>query len=91
MAMGISQRQLGILAGIDAFVASARVNQYEQGKHAPDFGTVARLARVLGVPVPYLFSEDDDLAVVIRIVATLPMECRKRFVQILKDAENENE
>ena len=29
----LTQEQLGILAGIDEFSASARVNQYEKGKH----------------------------------------------------------
>ncbi len=35
-AAGISQEQLGILAGIDEFSASARMNQYERGKHSPN-------------------------------------------------------
>ena len=59
---GLSQKQLGIKAGIDEFVASPRVNQYERGKHAPDFSTAERLAKVLGVPVPYLYAREDHLA-----------------------------
>lgn len=59
---GISQEKLGILAGIDEFSASARVNQYERGKHTPDFRTLERLALVLGVPVPYFYANDDELA-----------------------------
>lgn len=59
---GLSQKQLGIKAGIDEFVASPRVNQYEQGKHAPDFSTAERLAKVLGVPVPYFYAREDHLA-----------------------------
>ena len=89
MAMGISQRQLGVLAGIDAFAASSRVNQYEQGKHAPDFGTAARLAGVLGVPVPYLFSTDDELANLIRKFGALPEEKRKRLIRNLNLLEAE--
>ena len=42
---GISQEQLG-LAGIDEPSASARINQYERGKHTPDHVTVARLAEL---------------------------------------------
>ncbi len=83
MAMGISQRQLGVLAGIDAFAASSRINQYEQGKHAPDFGTATRLAAILGVPVPYLFSTDDELAGVIREFAALPEEKRKKLIKFI--------
>ena len=59
---GLTQEQLGVLAGIDEMSASARMNQYERGKHAPDWLTVERLAQVLGVPVPYFYAEEDDVA-----------------------------
>ena len=59
---GISQKQLGIRAGIDEFSASPRINQYEQGKHTPGFSTVERLAKVLKVPTPFLYARDDELA-----------------------------
>jgi transcriptional regulator with XRE-family HTH domain len=59
---GISQRQLGIKAGIDPFAASARINQYERGKHVPDVWTAARLARVLAIPAPFLYAQDNALA-----------------------------
>lgn len=67
---GISQKTLGILAGIDEFSSSARINQYERDKHVPDYLTATRLARVLGVPVTYLYAEDDELA-----------DCILRFVR----------
>ncbi len=59
---GISQERLGILAGVDEFSASARINQYERGKHVPDLSMVERLAFVLDVPTPYFYAEDDGLA-----------------------------
>ena len=59
---GISQEKLGVLAGIDEFSASARINQYERGKHVPDFSTIERLAEVLTTPVPYFYASDDTLA-----------------------------
>jgi transcriptional regulator with XRE-family HTH domain len=62
---GISQKQLGIKAGIDEFSASARINQYERGKHMPNFQTMSRLADVMRVPVPYFYCPDPDLAEVI--------------------------
>jgi transcriptional regulator with XRE-family HTH domain len=31
-ALGLSQKQLGVEAGLDEFVASARINRYELGK-----------------------------------------------------------
>ena len=59
---GLSQKKLGILAGIDEFSASPRINQYERAKHTPDFGTVERLAKAVGVPTPYLYCREDELA-----------------------------
>lgn len=61
-AHGISQRALGIEAGLDEFVASTRVNRYETGVHQPDLQTLQRLAKVLKVPTAYFYAEDDELA-----------------------------
>jgi transcriptional regulator with XRE-family HTH domain len=58
----ISQERLGILAGIDEMSASTRMNQYERGRHEPDFSMVERIACVLRVPESYLFEKDDDMA-----------------------------
>jgi transcriptional regulator with XRE-family HTH domain len=60
--VGLSQKQLGIEAGIDEFSASPRINQYEQGKHAPDLQTAERLAKALQVATPYLYARDDAIA-----------------------------
>lgn len=57
-----SQKQLGVDAGLDPFVASARINRYEQGVHQPDLGTVERLAEALAVPPAYLFAGNERLA-----------------------------
>lgn len=62
---GISQRNLGIQAGLDEFVASTRVNRYETGVHQPDLQTLQRIADVFDLPVAYFFAEDDGLAEVI--------------------------
>ena len=59
---GLSQRALGIEAGLDEFVASTRVNRYETGVHQPDLRTLKQLAKVLGLPVAYFYAEDDGLA-----------------------------
>ena len=62
---GLSQRQLGIEAKIDPDSASARINQYEQGKHAPDFQTTARLAACLKIPVTYFYASDGRINLVV--------------------------
>ncbi len=63
---GLSQKTLGIMAGIDQFSASARMNQYETEKHVPDFGTIKRIAKVLNIPTAYFYCEEDELAKVIK-------------------------
>jgi len=72
--LGISQRNLGIEAGLDDFVASTRINRYEAGVH--DLETLQRLAAVLGAPVAYFYAEDDELARLIREFKS-PAKCRK--------------
>lgn len=59
---GLSQKELGIRAGIDEFSASPRINQYERGKHTPDYLTLARLGDVLKVPTAYFYADSDGLA-----------------------------
>jgi transcriptional regulator with XRE-family HTH domain len=61
-ALDLSQRALGIEAGLDEFVASTRVNRYETGIHQPDLQTLQRLAAVLERPVAFFYAEDDELA-----------------------------
>lgn len=41
---------------------SARMYQYERGKHEPDYSMVERLAEVLGDPECYFYCKDDDVA-----------------------------
>ena len=60
LAAGLSQKMLGIEAGIDAFVASTRINRYELGIHKPDLLTVRKLAQVLKVPVVFFYADTDD-------------------------------
>lgn len=62
LAAGLSQERLGIEAGIDPASASARMNRYELGNREPDLTLVERLAEVMGVPMPYLYAEDDAMA-----------------------------
>lgn len=60
----LTQEKLGILIGLDEFVASSRINRYEKGVHLPDLTTLGHIADVLDVPVAYFFA-DDDLALLI--------------------------
>lgn len=38
------------------------MNQYELGKHQPEFSVVERLAKVLNVPEAYFYAKNDDTA-----------------------------
>ncbi len=82
---GISQKQLGIEAGIDEFSASPRINQYERGKHMPDLQTLTRLAAVLQVPVPYFYCQDAELAEVIAKFSVLDKAQRRRLLAALDE------
>ncbi len=77
---GLSQRELGIAAGLDQFVASTRVNRYERGVHQPDSLTVQRLAEALDVPVAFLYARDERLARLIRTFTLLPAKAQERLV-----------
>jgi len=78
--LGISQTELGMRAGIDEFCASARINQYERGKHTPDFLTSKNLAKVLGMPAAYFYAEDDTLAELIMLFGKLKGTERKALL-----------
>lgn len=86
LAAGLSQKQLGIEAGLDEFVASTRINRYEQGVHKADFQISQNLARVLGVPVAYLYCEEDDLAEALLILHRMTAVKRKRAVKVLGES-----
>ncbi|MCL2891376.1 MULTISPECIES: helix-turn-helix domain-containing protein [Pectobacteriaceae] len=59
---GLSQKGLGIAAGIDEFVASTRINRYEKGVHEANIVTANRLAQALDIPLAYFYADDDNLA-----------------------------
>lgn len=77
---GLSQERLGVLAGIDEMSASARMNQYEKGRHMPDWLTVERLAAVLDVPVPYLYTADDQMAALLLAFHAMSPEARNKLM-----------
>jgi len=81
---GLSQKNLGIAAGIDQFSASARMNQYETGKHVPDYGTILRIAKVLDLPPSFFYCDDDELALVVQGWSKLSRKDKKSIIQILK-------
>jgi len=67
----LSQKELGIRAGFDEFAASARMNQYETGKHSPDYQTLQKIAGVLKIDPSFFYAQDDSLATVIKTYSRL--------------------
>jgi len=77
---GLSQEKLGKLAGIDPTSASARMNQYERGKHAPDYRLMCKVADILQTPVSWFYTEDEDLARLQEVFHQLDLDARSDLV-----------
>ena len=84
-ALGITQLELGVRIGLDPGNASARMNQYEAGKHAPDYTMLKKMADELGVPVPYLLCEDELLGSLILELSKLTDEEKMLMLNKLKN------
>lgn len=89
LARGLSQKQLGIRSGIDEFVASTRINRYEKGVHQANTEIVQQLAAVLNLPLAYFYTEDDELASVIRSWFKLNDKKRNTILQIISIEPND--
>lgn len=81
---GISQEKLGILAGIDEASASARMNQYERGRHTPDFEMMCKLAKILNVPENYFYTIDDIMAEMILKYNKLNHDDKKEIIEMME-------
>ncbi len=81
---GLSQRRLGLAAGIDVLSASPRVNQYEQARRTPDFRTAERLAKELGCPVSYFYIREDDVAEIVLLLDRMPAKRRRQLLASLR-------
>ena len=84
LASGLSQKRLGVAAGIDEFVASTRINRYEKGVHEPNTEIVQKLSEVLRVPLAYFYAEDDDLADLMLIFWSLSSIEREELMEYVR-------
>jgi len=85
LAANLSQKELGIAAGMDEFSASARMNHYEKGRHTPDFLTLKRIAKILKLPVAYFYAETDELAKIIQRFGNLKKNDKATLFKKLED------
>ena len=83
-AAGLTQQRLGMALGMEPNTASARMNQYEKGKHAPDFLTMKRIAKELDVPVAYFYCEEDVLADLIISISKLNEKKLAKLIEYIE-------
>ncbi len=88
---GISQKRLGILAGIEESNASAMMNQYERDTHIPIFPTVRNIASALNVPTAYFYADEDDLAELLLLFGSLNSSNRKALLEDLRQLKKPGE
>lgn len=77
----ISQKKLGIAAGIDPFVSSSRMNHYEKGTHHPLYDTVSRIASVLNLPASYFYEANDTMAEIILVAGAMSTAERTQLLE----------
>jgi transcriptional regulator with XRE-family HTH domain len=83
---GLSQKDLGIRAGMDEGSASGRMNHYEKGRHIPDIDMLKKLASELEVPLSYFFCEDDLSAELVCLFNELDEKAKLNLVEYLRTA-----
>jgi len=81
---GLTQHELGVLAGIVEENASAKMNQYEQGVHIPKYPQLIKLAKALNVPTAYFYAESDQLAELLYAYEKLSKKDRQVLAKLIK-------
>ncbi|EHK2864327.1 helix-turn-helix transcriptional regulator [Vibrio parahaemolyticus] len=81
---GITQKNLGVIIGMDEGSASGRMNHYEKGRHTPDISTLKKMAEVLNVPLVYFFCEDEESAELVCLISQLNETEKKNLIDHLK-------
>jgi transcriptional regulator with XRE-family HTH domain len=82
---GISQKCLGVLAGIEESNASAIMNQYERETHMPKFATVRNIASALNVATAYFYADEDELAELLLLYGSLNRNNQKAILADLRN------
>lgn len=84
VALGFSQEALGVLIGLDESCSRARISRYELGVNEPAMGIGLLLAKALGVPLGYLYCEDELEAEALLIIHTVTQDQKQRIVEALR-------
>jgi len=78
--LGLAQEKVGVAIGIDESSSRARISRYELGVHEPPVPTAMAIADALGVPLAYLYCEDDNVAALLLALHQLKPGARDRKV-----------
>lgn len=81
--LGLSQEKVGVEIGLDESSSRARISRYESGVHEPPVRTAQAIAKVLKVPLAYLYCEDDQIASVLLVLERLAAPDRMKVMQTL--------
>jgi transcriptional regulator with XRE-family HTH domain len=87
----VSQKELGIRAGMDPFSASPRMNRYEKGVYEPDLDTIGRLGKVLGVPSAFFLADEENLARIILLLSSTTHSVRGDILRLLEEHLNHDD
>lgn len=78
--LGLSQEDVGVRVGLDESASRARISRYELGTHEPPVETARLIAEALGVPLAYLYCDQDELGMLLKELGTLPTDERQALV-----------
>ncbi len=78
--LGWSQEKVGVAIGIDESSSRARISRYELGVHEPPVPTARLIAHALGVPLTYLYCEEDKVAALLLALHKMKPGARERKV-----------
>ena len=82
--LGWSQEKIGVAIGIDESSSRARISRYELGVHEPPVPTARLIAHAMGVPLAYLYCEDDKVAALLLALHQMkPAERQRKLQDIL--------
>lgn len=62
---GLTQAELSSIVGVEGKNPSSLISSYEVGRSQPPYSLVVRIAKALNHPVPYFYTEEDDVAALI--------------------------
>lgn len=78
----MSQEKVGVQIGIDESASRTRISRYEVGAHEPPVETARLIARALGVPLAYLYCDEEEVAVLLKELGARPVAERRALVSL---------